>query len=269
MKSEHRHELKTNELADWIVHFPQWIKENQTTVIVGAIIAAGLIAYTVFFYSRQGRVWEQEQVLTTALLEQLVWQKETVLRGKVQGMGVSDIFLNTAGSLSAAAGETENPLLSALAMIKRAETLRAELHYRPKVAEPDVRKYQLEQARSIYEQAREKAKGEPDIAAMAEYGIALCLEDTGDFEGAQKLYEKIADSAEYQGSSFAARAKFRAKTLSDHKEKVFFAHVEKPEIEQPVGQQNRQQISGPLKLEAPLTETDVTSQKDLDFNLAK
>ncbi len=31
MKAEHRHELKTNELADWIVHFPQWFKENQTT----------------------------------------------------------------------------------------------------------------------------------------------------------------------------------------------------------------------------------------------
>jgi tetratricopeptide (TPR) repeat protein len=271
MKSERRHELATNELADWIVHFPQWLKENRTTMIVAAVIAVGLIAYTVFFYSRQGRVWEQKQALTTALLEQLAWQKETVLQGKVQGLGVSDIFLSTAGSLGDAAAETENPFLSALAMIKRAEALRAELHYRPKVAEPDVQKYQLQQARNIYEQALEKAKGSSEIAAMAEYGIALCLEDTGDFEGAQKLYEKIADSAEYQGGSFAVRAKLRAKTLNNNKEKVFFAQVQKPEIKQPV----EQQISEPLKpdlsdkLEAPLTETDITSQKDLDFNLAK
>jgi tetratricopeptide (TPR) repeat protein len=265
MKAERRHELVTNELADWIANFPQWFKENQTTIIVATVIVAGLIAYTIFFYSRQGSVWEQKQALTTALLDQLRWQKETVLEGKVQGLGVSDIFLNTAGSLQSAAAETENPLLSALAMIKRAEALRTELHYRPKAAEPDVQKYQLEQAKTIYEQALEKAKGSPEIAAMAEYGIALCLEDMGDFEGAQKLYEKIADSAEYQGGSFAARAKFRAKTLNNNKEKVFFSQVQKPEIKQPV----EQQVSEPLKPEAPSTGTDVTSQKDLDFNLAK
>ena len=115
-------------------------------------------------------------------------------------------------------------------MIKRAEALRAELHYRPKIAEPDVQKYQLEQAKNIYEQALEKAKGEPEIAAMAEYGIALCLEDMGDFEGAQKLYEKIADSAEYQGSSFQARAKFRVQTLSDYRGKGLFCAGSKARI---------------------------------------
>ena len=147
MKAERRHELATNELADWIMHFPEWFEENRTTVIVGAIVVAGLIAYTVFFYSRQGQAWDKKQAQTTALLEQLQWQKQTVLRGKIQGLGVSDIFLNTAGNLQAAAAEAENPLLSALAMIKRAQALRVELHYRPKVAESDIQKYQLEQAR--------------------------------------------------------------------------------------------------------------------------
>jgi tetratricopeptide (TPR) repeat protein len=267
MKAERRHELTTNELADWIVHFPQWVKENQTSIIVGTIVVIGLIAYTIFFYSRQGSVWEQKQVMTTALLEQLAWQKGTVLQGRVQGLGVSDIFLNTAGSLGAAAEETENPLLSALAMIKKAEALRTELHYRPVPAEPDVRKYQLEQAKSVYEQALAKAKGEPEIAAMAEYGAALCLEDMGDFEGAQKLYEKIASSPEYQGSSFAARAKFRTEIMGDYKEKVFFVEAPKPQIQQPAGQQSEQQTSKPLELEAPLTEANISSQKDLELNL--
>jgi len=265
MKAERRHELTTNELADWIVHFPKWFEENRTTIIVGAIVVAGLIAYTIYFYSRQGQAWEQKQAQTTVLLEQLEWQKQTVLRGQVQGLGVSDIFLNTAGSLQVAAAEAENPLLSVLAMIKRAQVLRAELHYRPKVAESDIQKYQLEQAKKNYEQALEKAKGEPDIAAMAEYGIALCLEDMGDFTGAEKLYKKIADSAEYQGCSFQARAKCRAQILSDYRGKVFFAQVEKPEIEQLV----EQQISKPLQLETPSVDTGVMSQQELDFNLAK
>lgn len=272
MKAERRHELETNELADWIVHFPQWLKDNQTSVIVGAVIAAGLIAYTIFFYSRQGKIWEQKQVLATALLEQPAWQKETVLQGRVQGLGVSDIFFNTAGSLQSTAVEVDNPLLAALAMIKRAEALRDELHYRPEVADPDVQKYQLQQAKSIYEQALEKSKGSPTIAAMAEYGIALCLEDMGDFEGAQKLYEKIADLPEYQGTSFDTRAKFRRQVLSDYKKGVFFAQVQRPQIEQPVGSAStgsteQQQVPNPQETESPSADVNMILEEEPDINL--
>jgi hypothetical protein len=88
-----------------------------------------------------------------------------------------------------------------------------------------------------------------------------------DFEGAGKLYEKIADSSEYQGSLFKTRARLRAQILSDYKKDVFFVQVQKPPIEQQSGQQTFK----PLELETPLTGTGVTSQKDLgsDFNLAK
>ena len=47
MKSERRHELQTNELADWISNFPQWFQDNLATVIVGAVVVVGLIAYTI------------------------------------------------------------------------------------------------------------------------------------------------------------------------------------------------------------------------------
>jgi tetratricopeptide (TPR) repeat protein len=262
MKSERRHELATNELADWVVHFPQWFRENQTTVIATAIIVVGLIVYTIFFYSRRSRAEEQKESMAVTILDQLSWQKETVLEGKVQGLGVSDVFLGMAGSLGNVAVETENPVLSALAMIKRAEALRTELHYRSSIAEPDVRKNQLEQAAKIYEQAMEKAKGQPAIAAMAEYGIALCLEDMRNFAEAEKLYNKIAASVEYQSSSFPVRAELRLKTLEDKKEKVLFVQTEPqpmPDIQKP----------GPLMLEAPLTIEQMAAQKDLDFNSSR
>ncbi len=263
MKPERRHELATNELADWIVHFPQWFKENQTTVIVAAIIVIGLVAYTIFFYSRQGDVEGQKQAISTALLEQLSWQKEGIQEGRMQESGVSDAFLGIAGNLQSTSEETDNPLLSALAMIKRAEALRTELHYRPKPAEPDVIKYQLEQAKSIYEQAIEKAKGSPDISAMAEYGMALCLEDGGDFDGARKLYEKIAGSAEYRGSSFVERAKLRAQVLSDYQEKVVFAQAPpKPQAEQ-VEQQGQQNVFK----QAPSADINEIVEKGPDINL--
>ena len=34
MKSDHRHELKTNELAEWLGNLPQWTKENLVTIII-------------------------------------------------------------------------------------------------------------------------------------------------------------------------------------------------------------------------------------------
>ncbi len=41
MKSEHRHELKTNELAEWIANFPTWAKENAKVLIASGYSANG------------------------------------------------------------------------------------------------------------------------------------------------------------------------------------------------------------------------------------
>ncbi len=259
MKSERRHELQTNELADWISNFPQWFQDNLATVIVGAVVVVGLIAYTIFFYHRESSVWDQKSAQTTALLDQLRWQKQTVIQGKNQGLGVSDFFLNTASGLETAATETQNDILSALAMIKRAEALRTELHYRTQIAEPDVQKFQLEQAQKLYAQALEKAKTSPTVAAMAEYGTALCLEDKGDFAGAKKLYDKIAQAPEYKGTLYPARAKLRAETMSDNQIKVVFAKAEK--TEQPAPETVKQPI-GPLELETPSSGTKATTGAD-------
>ncbi|MBU1260665.1 MAG: hypothetical protein KJ757_07060 [Planctomycetes bacterium] len=271
MKSERRHELATNELADWIasryVGIPQWFNENLTTIIIGAVVVVGLIAYTIFYYHRQSRVWDQKDAQITSMLDQLSWQKQTVIEGRQQGLGVSDIFLNMASGYQSAASETENLILSALTMIKRAEALRTELHYRPTMAEPDVCKFQLAQAKKVYEQAMEKAKGDPTASAMAEYGIALCLEDMGDFAGAKNLYDKIASADEYKGTLYRARAQLRADTLSDSQRKAVL--VETPLSQESAGTNpSAEQSTGVLKLDEPLNMEEAVGE-ELDFNLVK
>ncbi|MFA6186605.1 MAG: hypothetical protein WC770_05260 [Phycisphaerae bacterium] len=244
MKSERRHELATNELADWIANFPQWLRENRTTVIVGAIVVVGLIAYTVFFYNMQGRAGQEKNTKAAAILEQLGRQKMDVLQGKAKDLGVSDLFLNTAGSLEIEASESGNKNFSALATIKRAEALRSELHYRPKIAEKDVQVYQLGLAKKLYEEALAKTDV-PMIKAMAEYSIGLCLEDSGDFDGAKAIYQKIADANEYQGTTFAERARQRVETFDDYKGSFVFAKA-------PVQPQK-------LSLEVPLAESNAVA----------
>ncbi|MBN1788003.1 MAG: hypothetical protein JW806_06370 [Sedimentisphaerales bacterium] len=259
MKSERRHELATNELADWVVNFPEWFKENMTTVIAAAIIVVGLIAYTIFFYSRQNRFESQKDAIATETIELLDVHRESILRRDMQGTDVSESLVDIADRLGQVAIDAENPSLSALAMIKRAEALRSKLHYQTEVANPDVQKQLLDNTRQMYAAALGKAQGQPVIAAMAEYGMALCLEDMGNFAGAEALYNKIISTTEYEGSSFIKRAKLRLKTIEDNKGKVLFVQAaSEPQVN----------ITPPrsLSLEAPVTIDDMAGQKDLDFN---
>ena len=47
MKSEHRHELKTNELAEWLGNLPKWTSENLTTILVVLVVV--VVGITILF----------------------------------------------------------------------------------------------------------------------------------------------------------------------------------------------------------------------------
>lgn len=223
MKSERRHELTTNELADWIARLPDWFSQNRGTVIIVAAVIAALIAYTIFYYGFYNRGGQKQQPQITRLMEQLGANRVLVLEGKQKGLGISNSFFTIADSLQTAARQTKNPTLSAMAMIKRAEALRAELHYRSSPAEPDIRKAQLLKAEGIYKKALEKAKagGNPTVSAMAQYGVGLCLEGMGQFTEAADIYTKIAKSPTYDGTLYKKRAQMRLEILPQIQKKVY------------------------------------------------
>ena len=52
MDSEHRHELKTNELADWIVHLPGFLRRNWAQIVGLALIIVALLVIPVFKRTR-------------------------------------------------------------------------------------------------------------------------------------------------------------------------------------------------------------------------
>ena len=53
MKSDHRHELKTNELAQWVAEFPEWARAHSRTIIAGsAIVVAVALVYAWYLYDR-------------------------------------------------------------------------------------------------------------------------------------------------------------------------------------------------------------------------
>ena len=67
MKSEHRHELKTNELAERLAHFPELIKRNTNTIIGVALIAAGLITWPMFNKMNQQKTLAEQSMMTQSI----------------------------------------------------------------------------------------------------------------------------------------------------------------------------------------------------------
>ncbi len=232
MKSEHRHELKTNELAEWLSNLPQWTKENLTIIIVVLAVVVAASAFYVRYRYRKSAVVE-EQLEFTNLLNQLSASKMQVLSAQAQGRDLSFILLQPANSLGTFAQNAKSNQMAALALIKQAEALRTELHYRPgTVSEQDVTA-QINQAKAAYTEAiqtRLRWASNPSLTAAAEFGLGLCEEELGNFEKAQQIYQIIAENPDFEGTVAVTQAKHRLEIMADYKQKVIFKPAPTPPV---------------------------------------
>jgi tetratricopeptide (TPR) repeat protein len=243
MRPEHRHELKTNLLAEWIVNFPQWAKKNTKTIIylsVLAVVVAGVYFWKIY---EKRVVSAQEQLRFTNFIAQLSQGKTQILQAQAQGVDISYILIQVADNLQSVAQNAKDEQIAALALIKQAEALRTELHYRfGSVSERDLTA-QLNRAKDSYTKAIEKSSANPSLAATAKLGLGLCEEELGNFEQARKIYSEVIANAEFEGTVAAAEAKQRLDTMADYQQKVVFREAPK--------QVPAEFIQPEIKLEAP------------------
>ncbi len=261
MKSEHRHELKTNELAKWLTNFPQWAKENRTTIIyVSALVitVAGLYFWKVY---EKNVVSVRERLNLTNLITQLSQSKPQILQAQAQGFDSSYNLLPIADKLAAAAQNTKNNQMAALALIKRAQALRMELHYRLEAAGEREIKAQIDTAKASYTEAinllsnadsqtpieNRKFKN-PSLIATAKFGLGLCEEELGNFEKAEQIYRDIAENSSFESTTALVQAEQRLNTMADYRQKVVFKQSPiKPEVKSTSAEPVQPQI----KLQAP------------------
>jgi tetratricopeptide (TPR) repeat protein len=227
MKSEHRHELKTNELADWLANFPQWAKENRIMIIAVAIVivAAGTF-YIWRFYNRRAMI--QKQIELTSLVSQFLNIKMQALRAQAEGKDLSYTLLQPAGNLKNFAQSIKNDQMTAFALVKQAEALRTELHCRSGTINKQNLTTQIKEAMASYNEAVEKASFNPSLMAAAKFGLGLCEEELGNFEAAQKMYQDIAANPDFEGTVAKASAKKRLQTMAVYKTMVVFMAPAKP-----------------------------------------
>jgi len=232
MRADHRHELKTNELADWLAHLPDWLQENRTTLIASAAIIIVAVAVYFWIFYQRNIASARAQVRLTNLVTQLPGQKASLARAMGQQNDQSFLLVNLAEDLQDFGQSTHDSEMSALALIERGDTLRTDLHYRSGVVGRDDIAKQIALAQASYNQALEKAAKYPALAAKARFGLGLCEEELGNLDKAREIYREMAGNAAYDGAAAKAAAAFRLKTMDDYRGLVVF----KPAPPQPVPQ---------------------------------
>jgi tetratricopeptide (TPR) repeat protein len=229
MRADHRHELKTNELADWLMHFPDWLQENRNSLIATAAVVVVVVAVYFWVFYHKSIASARNRVRLTNLVTQLPRQKADIAQAMAQQGDQSYLLIDLAKDLGDFAESTNNREMSALALIERAETLRTELHYRSGEVSREELSKQIALAQASYEQALQKAQDVPALAATAQFGLGLCEEELGNVDKAKEIYRAVAENAAYDGTAAKSAAAFRLKTADDYKGMVVFKPAPPPQ----------------------------------------
>lgn len=260
MDAGHRHELKTNELAEGLTHLPELIKENANMIIGLLLIAIALITWPLFNkMSRQKQL--AEDTAMTQNIQMLDQDVYNVLKAPADDLQAKTEALSTmlanADSLLKKASDVDNSNLAAIAQIKAAQAIRTELHLRPEV-DAESLESQIQKAKDAYQKAFEKANV-PTIQAMALLGLGLCSEELGQTEQAAETYQKIIDDESYKPTVPAAQAQLRLDGLAGNIESFNFAEV--PVVVEPAAEAIEAVVTTPATPEtAP--ETPAETQPD-------
>lgn len=259
MDAEHRHELKTNELADWLGHLPQFLKDNANTIIGVALICIALITWPLFNrMSRQKDMAQQsEMTQSIQMLDQDVYQVVSAPDDDVlaQTEALNTMLVN-ADTLIEKAAEADNPNLAALAMIKGAQAIRTQLHL-TKTLDAETLETQIEKARQAYQEAIDTAQT-PTLKAMAQLGLGLCSEELGQTAQAAEIYQKIIDNEAYQATPLPVQAQQRLDGLEENAEAFVFAEAPQPETTESIATPN---MTAESAIEAPAVE-EITESAD-------
>jgi hypothetical protein len=222
MKSEHRHELKTNELAEWIANFPHWARENYKMIIYVSVVAVLVVGSALWHWYNKNVELVQRHLEFTNLISRVPQNKMQILMAQTRGTDASYVLIETANALRVAADGAKDDDMAALALIKQAEALRAGLHYRQaSVSQVEVQEA-INQAKSAYNRALERATLNQSLTATARFGLGLCEEELGNFDGARQIYRDIVDDAGFAATTAFVQAKQRLETMADYEQKVVF-----------------------------------------------
>ena len=190
MKSERRHELQHNELADWLAKSAQAMKPYQNIVFTAVmLVLIGVIAYT---------VWSRVSAAQTA-----------------QAWDALNVALNSANpdKLTQVVDDYPHTTVAHMAALVLADYALAD-GCNQLFTNKIKGQHELSKAVDLYQTVREESR-ESSLLERAAFGLARARESQGDAEHikqAEQLYEEVASKT--PGGAFTAAA---AQRLADLK----------------------------------------------------
>lgn len=235
MKAEHRHELKTNDLALWLGNLPNWANQNLRTVIYVLVVVVLVLASSFYYRYQKTVVAEREQNNLTAIVSQLPQEKAFIAQKQLENQDNAYMLFQLTDELDSIAKNTSNDAIAATALIKSAEVLRTELHFRfGAISQQDITT-QIGKAKDYYTKALDKLKLSPNptLEAVAKIGLGLCEEELGNPDAARKLYQEVATGAAYEGTAPVAAAKQRLMIMDSFTGTIVLKPMPRTKIQAP------------------------------------
>lgn len=228
MDTEHRHELKTNELADFLARLPDFMQRYSNQIIGVCLILIALLGIPLYKHFRhQSRRSEQIAMVSRIQSAREAMSRAAQAEGEVRP---ASLLESAAEELRAAASSTNQKDLVAIALLESAKLLRAAL-YLDEQPSPETISANLSKAESACKEAFETAQS-PTLKGLAELALGLCAEEAGQYEQARQVYTQIIQNTAYAGTSVIEQAKRRLDLLDDNAVKVVFAPAPAPEPQQ-------------------------------------
>lgn len=226
MKADHRHELKTNALADWMAHFPEWSKSNAKPLIGGtALVVLIVVAVLWSQYNNTVLAHTYRTQFTSALADQEIVVMQ-VAQSSTQGEDTSINLGESSLNLGELAKNASSDTMAAMAYLKQAEMLREQTHFENGQPAPQTVADRIEMAKEAYNNALKKGKANKTLMSLAHYGLGLCAEELGQFKEAETLYQTLISDAAYDGTLGKASAVNRIESMACFDGAISFPIVE-------------------------------------------
>ncbi len=195
MKTERRHELQTNELADWLgEHAKQYMPYAKTGIGIAVLIVAGLFALNVMRGQREGqRIGSWNEYFNAVQFTDLEGLRS--IADRYQGTEAAAWALQSVGDIESATAA------------------------RVLLAQPAEAKNRLESARDAYLQAIQASR-DPMLLPRAHMGLAQVYESLNDFDNAKKEYETVINK--WGSTSLAEEAADRLALVNMPSTKEFY-----------------------------------------------
>ena len=182
MKSDRRHELQQNELADWLGEHLEMIKPHGTSILLGVVIVAAVIFGGFAYFGNESKATAQSWSAYFGAFNQ-----------REPGKALEQLVKDQPGTTTAlwaqqAIGDMNLAQGAAMLFSDRAEAQKM-----------------LQKAQDTYKQV-EAAASDPVLKARAQLGLGKVLESLCKPEEAAKYYQLVADSQKETAIGKAAAA---------------------------------------------------------------